>query len=234
MIKPIEILKPNLLDEADFFDLQGGEISLKQGRKNIVEGGFSAVFKEPLQASKILIKNTDISNFALYVKNSAGQESFEPFEDFSFKRSGRDVLISFSSALEAVEFKFLFAGEDSSQSAFFHSFILTDALVLLDKALSSFTPSGYLRGGCHYTAAGSLVSWREFCKNSGSLLLENLPGEVKKTVESVCGEYVFLTFIFYGSYDLSQSGEYALTAPLKAELRRESGLWSLRLEITEK
>ena len=234
MIKPIEILKPNLLDKTDIFDFQDNEINLNQGLKNKVEGGFKAAFEEPVKISKILIKNTDISNIQIAFKASAEAESFTPFEGFALAHSGRDVLVSFSVPLEAAAFKFSLNGGDSSESVFFHNLIIADSLLLLDKALSSFTPSAYLRGGYHYTAAGSLITWKEFCKNSGSLTLENLPDSLKKTLEYICEENVFLTFIFYGSYDLSQSGEYALTSPLKAELSRSGGLWTVRLEMTEK
>lgn len=234
MIKPIEILKPNLLEEALFFDLQGEDILLNQGRKNTVSGGFRAVFEAPVKASKMLIKNTDISNIQIAVKTSAEAANFTPFEDFDLVHSGRDILLSFSAPAEVFALEFSFTGADSSESVFFHNFILTDSLLLLDKALSSFSPSGYLRGGYHYTAGGSLITWKEFAKNSGSLTLENLPAALKQKLECLCEENVFLTFIFYGSYDLAQSGEYAITAPLKAELRRDGGLWTLRLEITEK
>lgn len=234
MIKPIEILKPNILEDALLFDLQGEDILLNQGRKNTVSGGFRAVFEAPVKVSRMLIKNTDISNIQIDVKTSAEAADFTPFADFDLVKSGRDILLSFSAPAEACAFEFSFAGAESSENVFFYSFILTDSILLLDKALSSFTPSGYLRGGYHYTAGGTLITWKEFSKNSGSLVLENLPAALKQKLESLCDENVFLTFIFYGSYDLSQSGEYALTSPLKAELSRSGGLWTLRLEITEK
>lgn len=234
MIKPIEILKPNILEDALLFDLQGEDFSLNQGRKNTVSGGFRAVFEAPVKVSRMLIKNTDILNIQIGVKTSAEAADFTPFADFDLVKSGRDILLSFSAPAEACAFEFSFTGAESSENVFFYNFILTDSILLLDKALSSFTPSGYLRGGYHYTAGGTLITWKEFSKNSGSLVLENLPAALKQKLESLCDENVFLTFIFYGSYDLSQSGEYALTSPLKAELSRSGGLWTLRLEITEK
>ena len=102
------------------------------------------------------------------------------------------------------------------------------------KALTSFTPSGYRKGGYHYTADGTLIRWHEFSKKSGALVLENLSETTKQTLEYICDENIFLTFLFYGAYDLSQSGQYALTADFKAELNRLSGLWNVYLEITEK
>lgn len=141
MIKPIEILKPNILEGALLFDLQGEDISLNQGRKNTVSGGFRAVFEAPVKVSRMLIKNTDISNIQIGVKTSAEAADFTPFADFDLVKSGRDILLSFSAPAEACAFEFSFAGAESSENVFFYNFILTDSLLLLDKALSSFTPS---------------------------------------------------------------------------------------------
>lgn len=231
-IKPIEILSANLLEEASLSDAQGEALANKSGVKNTISGAMTAVFSGAVSADKILIKNTDAQSITIEYKSAPSDESFTLFEDFALVKSGRDILITFDAPLEAASFKFTLLGE--GESVYFYEFALLSRLLFLDKALTSFTPSGYRKGGYHYTADGTLIRWHEFSKNSGSLVLENLPESTKQTLEYICDENVFLTFLFYGAYDLSQSGQYALTADFKAELNRLSGLWSVYLEITEK
>lgn len=231
-IKPIEILSSNLLEGASLSDAQGEPLSVKRGAKNIISGAVTASFAEAVSADKILIKNSDAQNITIEYKSAASEENFTLFEDFALVKSGRDILITFEQPLEAVSFKFTLLG--AGESVYFYEFALLSRLLFLDKALSSFTPSGYRKGGYHYMADGSLIRWHDFSKNSGSLVLENLPADTKKSLEYICDENVFLTFLFYGSYDLSQSGEYALTDSFKAELNRFSGMWRVVLEITEK
>lgn len=231
-IKPIEILSANLLEDASLSDAQGEALANKSGVKNTISGAMTAVFSGAVSADKILIKNTDAQSITIEYKSAPSDESFTLFEDFALVKSGRDILITFDAPLEAASFKFTLLGESSS--LYFYEFILLSSLLFLDKALTTFTPSGYRKGGYHYTADGTLIRWHEFSKNSGSLVLENLPESTKQTLEYICDGNVFLTFLFYGAYDLSQSGQYALTADFKAELNRLSGLWSVYLEITEK
>lgn len=231
-IKPIEILTPNLLEDASLSDLQGEALIIKRGVKNTVNASITACFAQAVTADKILIKNTDAQSLTIEYKTASSDDNFSLFEDFEMNISGRDALITFGEPLSASVFKFTLMGQD--ESVFFYEFSLMSRLLFLDKALTSFTPVGYRKGGYHYTADGALIRWHEFSKNSGSLLLENLSEETKRALEYICDDNVFLSFIFYGAYDLSQSGEYALTGDFKAELNRISGLWNVYLEITEK
>lgn len=231
-IKPIEILTPNILEAASLSDAQGEVFAIKHGSKNTISGAVTAAFAGTVSAEKILIKNTDAQSITIEYKRAASDVNFTLFEDFALVKSGRDILITFDAPLEAASFKFTLLGE--VESVYFYEFALLSRLLFLDKALTSFTPSGYRKGGYHYTADGTLIRWHEFSKKSGALVLENLSETTKQTLEYICDENIFLTFLFYGAYDLSQSGQYALTADFKAELNRLSGLWNVYLEITEK
>lgn len=231
MIKPIEILSSNLLETAQILSLSAAKISLKQGSKNTLEEGFCAVFEDIIQADKILIKNTDITALSIFYKQALGQE-YQPFENFTINLCGKDILISFNETLEAKEIKFIFSAEGIEKN--FNNFLLLKSQLILDKALSSFNPSNYINAGYHYMLDGSLIAWRDLVKNSGVLSLDNLPQSLKAEMEILYEENIFLTFIFYGGIDLSQSGEYAITSAFNASLSRASGLWSISLDITEK
>lgn len=232
MIKPIEILSPNLLEKAQILSFSAEETPIKQGAKNTFSDGFCAVFEDKIKADKILIKTADIQNISIYYKQALTQAEYQLFEDFSTTVSGADILVNFNSTLEAQELKFIFSAENVEIN--FNYFLLLENYLVLDKALSSFNPSNYIRGGYHYSLDGSLIAWRDLVKNSGLLSLENLPQETKTVLEELYEQNIFLTFIFYGGRDLSQSGEYALTSAFNASLNRTTGLWSVNLDITEK
>lgn len=230
MINPIEILTPDLLLNGILYDLQGNALTLQQGSKNILSGGFEAVFPSSVQADKVLIKNTSLESVNIYYKVQSEAE-YILMENASVFLSGKDMLITFPQVVQAVAFKFVFASESEE---YFYSFILLKSLLVLDTVLSSLRPSVFCRGGHHYTAGGNLILWREFCKHGGTLTLENVSSSVKNALAEICAGNLLLTFIFYGGFDLSQSGEYGLAAPLKTELDRSLSLWRAEMELAEK
>ena len=230
MINPIEILTPNLLSEGTLYDLQGSVLTLQEGIKNTLSGGFEVVFPASLQADKILIKNTSLENLTVYYKTENGGE-YILLENTACTLSGTDILINFGQTVNATAFKFIFT---SQSEEYFYSFLLLKSLLVLDQVLSSLRFSLYSRGGHHYTACGALLVWREFSKNRASLTLENMSSSVKNTLAVICNKNILLTFIFYGGFDLSQSGQYGLINPLKTELDRSLSLWHAELDLAEK
>lgn len=230
MITPIEILTPDILLNGTLYDLQGSALTLRQGSKNTLSGGFEVVFPSSVQADKILIKNTSLESLNIYYKTQSEGE-YILMENASVFLSGKDMLITFPQTLQAVSFKFVFSSENEE---YFYSFFLLKSLLFLDKVLSSLRFSLYSRGGHHYTAGGDLIVWREFSKNNAALTLENMPSALKNSLTEICAENLFLTFIFYGGFDLSQSGEYGLISPLKTELDRTVSLWRAEIDLAEK
>ena len=229
MTSPVEILTPDLTAQGNLYDLQGNAIVLNQGAQNNITGGFEVVFQTPVQADKILIKNTSLEGLAVWYK-AQSTDAYSLLEDTVFSASGKDRLVTFPQTLGAAALKFVFTAQTQQ---YFYSFLLLKSLLVLDKALSSFRPSQYILGGSHYTVGGNLIVWREYCKNGGTLTLENMPFETKNSLKEICAENIFLTFLFYGSLDLAPSGVYGLIKPLKTEFDRSLVLWRAELELAE-
>ena len=229
MTLPVEILTPDLTAQGSIYDLQGNALTLQQGAQNNITGGFEVVFQTPVQADKILVKNTSLESFAVWYK-AQSTDTYCLLEDTVFCQSGKNILITFPQTVSASALKFVFP-EQTQQ--YFFNFLLLKSLLVLDRALSSLRPSQYSLGGSYYTVGGNLIVWREYCKNGGTLTLENMPFGTKNSLEQICAANMFLTFLFYGASDLSSGGVYGLTKPLKTEFDRSLVLWRAELELAE-
>ena len=94
-IKPIEILTPNLLEDASLSDFQGEALIIKRGVKNTVNASITACFAQAVTADKILIKNTDAQSLTIKYKTASSDDNFSLFENFEMNISGSEAFITF-------------------------------------------------------------------------------------------------------------------------------------------
>jgi len=107
-------------------------------------------------------------------------------------------------------------------------------VLTLGNAKASFERRDQSKQGYYYTADGSLVSWREYTKRAGTLTLENLPLPDRNTLLSAVETYDFLTFVFHRDFYAREVFEFAVIAPVSETLSRDTGRYTLSLEVAER
>jgi len=64
--------------------------------------------------------------------------------------------------------------------------------------------------------------------------LENINTTLKQNLENILKNYTFLTYIFYGSFDTTLSGEYALSQTPFFTFDRRRTLYNTNFNLLEK
>lgn len=107
-------------------------------------------------------------------------------------------------------------------------------VLTLGNTKASFERRDQSKQGYYYTADGSLVSWREYAKRAGTLTLENLPLSDRNTLLAAVEAYDFLTVVFHRDFYAREVFEFAVIAPVSETLSRDTGRYTLSLEVTER
>jgi len=218
-LKPITILTQNLIEE-DSATLYAA------GNNAAVTFNFPAA----ITADTLLVKNTNIT--ALLVEYKADEN--DPFTTLPQQAcAGQgDIIFNFPAAEQIKVIKITTASQGGV--CFAEKIILARTLLKLTRALSALTADNFTRGGHHYLSDGSLLNWTEFVKQTPSLRLENMDKTTKDSLLALLKTNNFLTYIFYGPYDGSFCGQFALARPPAVNFERKTMLYRADLSLLER
>ena len=213
-IKCIEILTPNLLENA-----------------TLAESGSTKTytFSALTQMNKIIIKNSNLTALTIEYKASADAE----FTNITATQESysQDFIFTFSAPVNILVLKLTFTASDTLNTS---KIIAANSLLNLSEVLSTLSGNIYAREGHHYLANGALVKWKDFTKFNLTLSLENINTTLKQNLENILKNYTFLTYIFYGSFDTTLSGEYALSQTPFFTFDRRRTLYNTNFNLLEK
>ena len=212
-IKCIEILTPNLLENATLSE-----------SGNAKTYTFSAL----TQIGKIIIKNSNLTALSIEYKTSAEAEFAEVTA--TQETCNGDFIFTFSE-VNILVLKLTFT---ASGTLSIGKIVAAKSLLNLSEVLSTLSGNIYAREGHHYLANGALVKWTDFTKFNLTLSLENISATLKQNLENILKNYTFLTYIFYGSFDITLAGEYALSQMPFFALDRRRTLYRTTLSLLEK
>ena len=212
-IRCIEILTPNLLENAA-----------------ITESGNTKTytFESLTQISKIIIKNSNLTALTIEYKANA-EDNFTELTPTQ-ENCGQDFIFTFSAPVNILILKLTFTAVNLKIG----KIIAADTLLNLSDILSTLSGNIYSRAGHHYLANGALVKWQDFTKYNLTLSLENINSTLKQNLENTLKNYTFLTYIFYGSFDITLANEYALSQAPFFVLDRRRSLYKTTLNLLEK
>ncbi len=210
----IEILTPNLLENAVLEEISNTKIY---------------TFPELTQINKIIIKNSNLSTLTIEYKTSLE-------DDFStiiatVESCEQDFIFTFPTDLNILILKLSFTYQNTLNIG---KIIAAKTLLNLSEVLSNISGNIYAREGHHYLANGMLVKWRDFTKFNLTLNMENINSSLKQNLKNILKNNTFLTYIFYGSFDTTIAGEYALSRAPFFNLDRRRALYKTTLNLLEK
>ena len=209
-----EILTPNLLENATLSE--SGNVR-------------TYTFSAQTAVNKIIIKNTNLTALTIEYKTSSEAE-FSTITA-TVETCGQDFIYTFSSIVNALILKLTFIASDTLSVG---KIIAAKNLLTLSEVLSTLSGNIYAREGHHYLANGALVKWKDFTKFNLTLNLDNISSSVKQNLENILKNNTFLTYIFYGNFDTTISGEYALAHTPFFNLDRRRTLYKTTLNLLEK
>ena len=212
-IRCIEILTPNLLENAT---------ATESGNTK------TYTFTSLMQISKIIIKNTNLTALTVEYKANA-EDNFTELTPTQ-ENCGQDFIFTLSAPVTMLILKLTFTALNLKIG----KIIAADSLLNLSDILSTLSGSVYSREGHHYLANGALIKWQDFTKYNLTLSLENINSTLKQNLENTLKNYTFLTYIFYGSFDITLADEYALSQTPFFALDRRRSLYKTTLNLFEK
>ena len=212
-ISCIEILTPNLLENA-----------------TLTESGNSKTytFTSLTAVNKIIIKNSNLT--ALSIEYKANSEDNFTTLTATQETCGQDFIFTFTAPVNLLILKLTFTATNLSIG----KIIAANGLLTLSEVLSTLNGNIYAREGHHYLANGALVKWQDFTKFNLNLTLENINLALKQNLEIILKNYTFLTYIFYGSFDTTLIGEYALRQAPFFSFDRKRTIYKTTLNLLEK
>ena len=210
----IEILTPNLLKNATLSE-----------SGNTKTYTFSAL----TEINKIVVKNSNLTALTIEYK-AAAEDNFTTLTATQ-ETAGQDFIFTLSAITNILVLKLTFTASDTLTVG---EIIAAKTLLNLSEVLSTVSGNTYAREGHHYMANGALIKWRDFTKYSLNLNLENISLTVKQNLENILNENTFLTYIFYGSFDITLAGEYALKQAPFFNFDRKRALYKTALTLLEK
>lgn len=213
-ISCIEILTPNLLENATLAETSDTK---------------TYTFSALTEINKIIIKNSNLTALTIEYKTSAEGE-FSTVTA-AVENCGQDFIFTFPSTVNLLILKLTFTYTGTLSVG---KIIASKTLLNLSEVLSTVNGNVYAREGHHYLANGELIKWQDFTKFNLTLSLENLNSTVKQNLENILKNNTFLTYIFYGSFDTTVAGEYALSHAPFFNLDRRRGLYKTTLNLLEK
>ncbi len=213
-ISCIEILTSNLLENATLSE-----------SGNTKTYTFSAL----TEINKIIIKNTNLTALTIEYKTSV-EGSFSTITP-TVETCGQDFIYIFPNVVSMLILKLTFTASGTLNVG---KIIAAKTLLNLSEVLSTLSGNIYAREGHHYLANGNLVKWTDFTKFNLNLNLENISSTVKQNLENILKNNTFLTYIFYGNFDTTVTGEYALSRSPFFNLDRRRALYKTTLNLLEK
>ena len=210
----IEILTPNLLENATLTEASNTK---------------TYTFTALTTLNKIIIKNTNLTVLTIEYKTTAEGDftTITPTQE----NYGNDFIFNFAAPVSLLILKLTFTFTGTLQTG---KIIGANNLITLSEVLSNLSGNIYAREGHHYLANGTLIKWQDFTKFNLTLSIENINATVKQSLESILRNNTFLTYIFYGSFDTSIAGEYALDYAPFFNLDRKRALYKTTLNLLEK
>ncbi|MBO4708095.1 MAG: hypothetical protein J5594_06055 [Elusimicrobiaceae bacterium] len=209
-----EILTSNILENAT--------LSESGNAKTYTFSAQSAI-------NKIIIKNTNLTALTIEYKTSA-EGDFSTITA-TVESCGQDFIFTFPSVINILILKVTFTASGTLNVG---KIIAAKTLLTLSEVLSTLSGNIYAREGHHYLANGALVKWKDFTKFNLTLSLENISTTVKQNLENILKNNTFLTYIFYGNFDTTILGEYALAHTPFFSLDRRRALYKTALNLLEK
>ncbi len=213
-ISCIEILTPNLLENA-----------------TLSESGNTKTytFSSQTAVNKIIIKNSNLT--ALTIDYKATTEGDFSTISATVESCGQDFIFTFPSIVNMLILKLTFT---TSGTLSIGKIIAAKNLLILSEVLSTLSGNIYAREGHHYLSNGALIKWKDFSKFNLNLNLENISATIKQNLENILKNNTFLTYIFYGNFDTTVNGEYALSHTPFFNLDRRRALYKTTLNLLEK
>ncbi len=209
-----EILTPNLLENATLTEVSNTK---------------TYTFESLTALSKIIIKNTNLTALTIEYKTTA-EGDFETLTPTQ-ESYGKDFIFTFAAPVSLLVLKLTFSFTETLQTS---KIIGANNLITLSEVLTNLSGNIYAREGHHYLANGTLVKWQDFTKFNLTLSIENINSTVKQNLESILKNNTFLTYIFYGAFDTTITGEYALDHTPFFNLDRKRALYKTTLNLLEK
>jgi len=213
-ISCIEILTPNLLENATLSESENAK---------------TYTFSTQTAINKIIIKNTNLTALTIEYKTTA-EGDFSTITA-TVESCGQDFIFTFPSVINILILKLTFTASGTLNVG---KIISAKNFITLSEVLSTLSGNIYAREGHHYLANGALVKWKDFTKFNLTLNLENISVTVKQNLENILKNNTFLTYIFYGNFDTTISGEYALAHTPFFNLDRRRALYKTALSLLEK
>lgn len=213
-ISCIEILTPNLLENAT--------LSTTSSTKTYTFSALTSI-------NKIIIKNSNLTALTIEYKTSA-EGDFSTITA-TVENYGQDFIFTFPSAVNILILKLTFTYQGTLSTG---KILAVKSILILSEVLSSISGNIYAREGHHYLANGTLLKWKDFTKFNLTLSLENINSTIKQNLENILKNNTFLTYIFYGNFDTTLAGEYALSRTPFFNLDRRRTLYKTTLNLLEK
>ena len=213
-ISCIEVLTSNLLENATLAETSSTK---------------TYTFSTLTEVSKIIVKNTNLTALTIEYKTSA-EGNFSTITA-TVENYGQDFIFTFSSTVNMLILKLTFTYQSTLSAK---KIIAAKSLITLSEVLSNISGNIYTREGHHYLANGALVKWKDFTKFNLTLNLENINSTVKQSLKTILKNNTFLTYIFYGNFDTTMLGEYALGRTPFFSLDRRRCLYKTTLNLLEK
>ena len=209
-----EILTPNLFETAALTEASNTK---------------TYTFESLTTLSKIIIKNTNLTALTIEYKTTAEGDftTLTPTQE----SYGQDFIFTFAEPVNLLVLKLTFTFTGTLQTG---KIIGANYLITLSEVLSNLSGNIYAREGHHYLANGALIKWQDFTKFNLTLSIENINTTVKQNLESILKNNTFLTYIFYGAFDTTLVGEYALERTPFFNLDRKRALYKTTLNLLEK
>lgn len=213
-ISCIEILTPNLLENATLSETSSTK---------------TYTFSVLTEINKIIIKNSNLT--ALTIEYKTSEEGNFSTITAIVETCGQDFIFVFPTAVNMLILKLTFTCQNTLTIG---KIIAASTLLNLTEVLSTLSGNIYTREGHHYLANGALIKWQDFAKFNLTLNLENINSTFKQNLEDILTNNTFLTYIFYGDFDISLAGEYALSRTPFFNLDRRRALYKTTLNLLEK
>ncbi|WP_424244671.1 hypothetical protein Dip510_001931 [Elusimicrobium posterum] len=172
----------------------------------------------------LIIKDTNLETLTL---TSEGQTLVNK----QYQQGKKDILESFASAPhQNAELEIL-----KAQLPFFTGSIkAVSSLINLGNTLTTFTKSDNSKRGSFYLNNGEMLSWSEYKKIGGRLVIKNMTPADKEALFEAFDKYTFLNFVFTFKNNNVEIYELALSKINSETFDKRTGFFETDLSLAER
>ncbi len=222
LLKPIEILTPNILEEGTTqcsYDFD----AINRIRTTDI------TFTQSVSLDTLILKETDGTNIKI-ATTVEGQSLLLGEVSGNTKSS---LIIRLEQNLMPVN-NLQITVHNPQSDVKEGIAILCKSLLVLSEALTTLTRNDYTREGYHYLANGNIVKWHELTKFGCNLRIENLKKPLRDAFLKYHEKYTFLTYIFYGEYDEDFCYQVTSKSQPSETFDRRTRLYTLDCQLLER